>query len=178
MSNNSFLIDFANIGLYFTPFVAFVAYAAAYKKGRTYGGFYNESDDYLLIETDSNKATSQTRKLQKTVIKKIKTLGLKGIRAKSLRCYAVGRIGDTQNKDCEIIAHGVFSLDNQLGLKNILLLLAKLWAENKIYFSKISFFNVNFYYKELNIVDSTFMSIFQFALMSKVFWYKVKKIKF
>ena len=173
MSNNSFLIDFANIGLYLTPFVASIAYAAAYKKGRTYGGFYNESDDYLLIETDSNKATSQTRKLQKTVIKMIKKLGLKGIRAKSLRCYAVGSIEDTENKDREIIAHGVFSLDNQLGLNNILLLLARLWDKKKIYFSKISFFNVNFYYKELNIVDNNFMIVFQLALTSKVFWYKV-----
>lgn len=72
-------------------------------------------------------------------------------------------------KNYDYHCQGVFSVDNDEGLFNCILLLAKLWKEQEIYFTKVSFFNVKFAKHELKAVETKYLNILDYALMSTIF---------
>lgn len=176
VTTNHIIREICSFSVYFTPIVFITAWAFARKKAdeKIYKGkngeeiIYNESDDYDIIETESNRTSKRTKRLEKIVINKIKSMNLKGVRAKTLRVDCSYPNGTDKE---ETIAHGVFSLENTVGLFNCLVLLSRLWKEENIYFSKISFFNIQFYYEELNPVADINIAILHFSLMSKIFWF-------
>lgn len=175
MTDNEIVNQIAAFEVYLTPliFITFWILAAIKANKEIYSKtkgelVYNESDDFDLIETDSNRSSTSTKQLKKIVIEKIMSLKVDGVRAKTLRVDSI-MLNDT-NK-LEIIAHGVFSVENSVGLYNCLVLLSHLWKEDNIYFSKISFFNIQFYYKDLSPLMSKSIELLQYALMSKIFWY-------
>jgi hypothetical protein len=72
--------------------------------------FYNESDDFNVIETESDKSKKENKELLDIVVKTIQNNRLVGVRASVLRREA--------KKNYDYHCQGVFSVDNDEGLFN------------------------------------------------------------
>lgn len=70
---------------------------------------YDESDDYDQIETMSDSQNKRNLKYANLIIDKMMKLKMKGIRIQAIRIR--------QTKKDWVIAHGIFWVDNEAGLK-------------------------------------------------------------
>jgi hypothetical protein len=169
LTNNSIITNLSSMGLYFTPVVFVFSFLVAMRKGNSIWYHYNESDDFDLIETETDRNNKYNKILAKAIAEIIQKLKLRGIRAQILRVDSSGY--SNSGHEFRMVCHGVFSVENGHGLLMCLLLLARLWKEANIYFSKISFFNISFYVEELEPVYSDYIEILHHSLMSRVFWF-------
>ena len=150
--------------LYMSPIVFVAAFFLAQRKADTLDS--DESDYYNIIATDSNKDTQGSKKLRQVIQEKIKQLNMKGVRINVARIETMWKKKNIAQND--IVGHAIFSVENGVGLINLMVLMGKLWREQNIYFSKLSVFNIDFYVDGLNVVPTFASSVIHFTFMSEL----------
>lgn len=116
---------------------------------------YDESDDYDEIETKSDSKNKINLKYANIIIDKIMELKLKGVKIQAVRIKK-------NNKDC-VLAHGIFWVENDIGLQNVAILLAhlsELSEDKNVYFSKIALKNDSFDIHNLEVVSEYGIKLF------------------
>mmetsp|Transcript_32894 Transcript_32894/g.32235 ORF Transcript_32894/g.32235 Transcript_32894/m.32235 type:complete len:150 (-) Transcript_32894:395-844(-) len=143
----------ASFGLFLNPLFLILGFLTSYFRSIQLG--YDESEHYDLLVTKTDAQNKRNEKFAKIIISKIKELKMKGVKIQTIR------IKETVKE--YVLAHGIFWVDNEVGLKNLSILLthlSELEEEKPIYFSKMSIKNSNIDVKNPILIREETIKIF------------------
>ena len=161
---SNFVVSIASYSIFLTPvFFIFGYFVSAFRAMQLK---YDESDDYDEIRTKPDAKNKRNLKYANIIIDLIIELKLKGVRIQSIYVKSV--------RKKIAIAHGIFWWENEIGFRNAAILLAYLWDQSNndiIYFSKLSFRNIEYKVENLEILSENWIKDFWLCFYAGIFRY-------